>query len=243
MNRTKRLSGVCSQCGGSIEFPAELVGTTTQCPRCKKLTELTLPAPPEEPGVPRKVILWTVVTVVILLLGLAAAVFELKHLEKLVALQKERAAVAPGAKGATAAAGLEVSVISLEKGQGSSGAYAVGTVVNTSGRPRSRVTVELDLLDAAGQKVEVARAYRPVLERGGEVADQGARRRRFQSGLGQGGLDQGGAVERPVKARARRRRWAGGRRAARGTGRQSGRSGRPTQSPAPAGPASPRRRR
>ncbi len=166
MNRTKRLSGVCSQCGGSIEFPAELVGTMGQCPRCKKQTELTLPDPPEEPAVPRKVILCTAVTVALLVLGLAAAIFELRHLEKLVALQKERAAAAPGAKGASAATGLEVSAISLEKGQGSSGTCAVGTVVNTSGRPCSHVTVEFDLLDAAGQKVEVAREYRPVLEPG-----------------------------------------------------------------------------
>ena len=63
-------------------------------------------------------------------------------------------------------AGLEVSAISLEKGQGGNGVYAIGTVVNTSDRRRSRVTVEFDLLDAGGQNVGIARAYRPVLEPG-----------------------------------------------------------------------------
>ena len=35
-----------------------------------------------------------------------------------------------------------------------------------SGRRRSQVSVEFELLDDGGQKVEVARAFRPVLEPG-----------------------------------------------------------------------------
>ena len=166
MNPTKRLTGVCGECGGPIVFKAELVGTMTQCPRCGKQTELLLAAPPEEPAVPRKVIVWTVVTVVILVLGLIATVVGLKHFEKLAARQKDRAAAGAGAKDAAAGAGLEVSAISLDKGQGSDGVYAIGTVVNTSSRPRSGVTVELDLVDAGGQKVGIVRAYRPVLAPG-----------------------------------------------------------------------------
>ena len=42
----------------------------------------------------------------------------------------------------------------------------MGTVMNKSNRRRSQVTVELDLLDAGAQKVEVARAFRPALEPG-----------------------------------------------------------------------------
>ena len=166
MNPTKRLSGICSECGGSIEFPAELVGTVTQCPRCRKQTELTLAAPPEEPTVPRKVIVWTVVAVVVLALGLIVTVVELKHLEKLAARQKDRAAPAAGAKDAAALTGLQVLAFTMEKGQGGKGMFAVGTVVNTSNRSRSRVTLELELLDAGGQKVGVARAYQPVLAAG-----------------------------------------------------------------------------
>lgn len=57
VNRTKRLKRGCGECGGSIEFPAELVGTLTPFPRCGKQTELLLAALPEEPAAPRKVIL------------------------------------------------------------------------------------------------------------------------------------------------------------------------------------------
>src|ERR1035441_949967 len=155
MNPTKRLTGVCSECGGSIQFPAELVGTMTTCPLCKKQTELTLAAPPEEPIVPRKVIIWTVVTVVVLALGVVVLVAGLRHFEKLAARQQERTPGAASSQTAEAAAvaGFEVSAISLEKGEGSTDTYAVGTVVNKANRQRSGVTVELDLLDADRKRI------------------------------------------------------------------------------------------
>ncbi len=90
MNRTKRLKGVCTECGSPIEFPAEMIGTTTRCPRCRKQTELLLPTPPEEPTVPRKVLLWTLVTIVVLIAGAIGLVLGLKHFEKLAAQQKNR---------------------------------------------------------------------------------------------------------------------------------------------------------
>ena len=155
MNPTKRLTGVCSECGGSIQFPAELIGTMTQCPRCRKQTELTLAELPEEATVPRKVIVWTVVAVAVLVLALIVTVVGLRHLEKLAAQQKQGAA-----------AGFQVSAFALEKGQGGNGTYAVGTVVNTTNRPRSQVTLELYLLDAGGHTSQVLRAFRPVLEPG-----------------------------------------------------------------------------
>jgi hypothetical protein len=166
MNPTKRLTGVCSECGGSIEFPAELIGTMTQCPRCRKQTELLLAVPPDEPLVPRKAIILTIVAVVILAAGVIVPVVGLKRFERLAARQKDRAAPAAGAKDATTSAGFEVSAFSLEKGQGGEGTHAVGTVVSTSSRPRSRVTLELDLLDAGGRKVGMARDSRPLLEPG-----------------------------------------------------------------------------
>jgi hypothetical protein len=142
MNPTKRLNCICGKCGGSIQFQAELVGTMTHCP------------------------LWTVIAVVILALGVIVPVAGLKHFEQLVARQKDRAAAAPGTNEAATAAGFEVSAFSLEKGPDSSGMSAVGTVVNTSNRARSRVTLELDLLDAGGRKVGIVRGYRPLLEPG-----------------------------------------------------------------------------
>lgn len=166
MNPTKRLSGVCSECGGPIQFPAELIGTMGACPRCRKQTEFMLESPVAEPSVPRKVIVWTVVTAVLLVAGLIVTVVGLKHFEKLAAGQRDHATGTAGAKEAAVAANFEVSAIAVEKGEGGNGIYAVGTVVNNSDRRRSQVTVEIDLLDAEGRQVEVARAFRPVLEPG-----------------------------------------------------------------------------
>jgi hypothetical protein len=166
MNPNKRLTGACSECGGSIEFPAELVGTMTQCPRCGKRTELTLPVLPDEPTVPRKVIVWTVVTVAVLVLGLVVVVVGLNHYAKLAERQRARTGAAAGTNDTATAPGFEVSTFSLEKGQGSQEGHAVGTVVNTYNRPRSRITLKLDLLDAGGQTVCIAKAFRPVLEPG-----------------------------------------------------------------------------
>ncbi|HOX57645.1 MAG TPA: hypothetical protein P5205_12955 [Candidatus Paceibacterota bacterium] len=92
MNRTKRLKGTCTECGGPIEFPAEMIGATAQCPRCRKQTELRLSAPPEEPVVPRRVIVWTAVTIAILVLAAVALVIGLKHFEELNASQTQQAA-------------------------------------------------------------------------------------------------------------------------------------------------------
>jgi hypothetical protein len=166
MNRTKRLTGVCSECGGSIEFQAELIGTVATCPRCRKQTELRLEAPPDEPSVPRKAIIWTAVTAGILVAGLVVTIVGLRHFEELAARQKARTSAASGTNEGTVPAGLEVSAITLEPGAGGNGLFAAGTVVNRSGRRRSQVTVELDLLDAGGQTLQVVRAYRPVLEAG-----------------------------------------------------------------------------
>ena len=91
MNPTKRLMGVCGECGGPIQFPAELIGTMTTCPRCRKQTELRLESPPEEPTVPRRAILWTIVTVLILVGGLVAALVALKRYEHLADRDKGRA--------------------------------------------------------------------------------------------------------------------------------------------------------
>ena len=166
MNPTKRLTGVCGECGGSILFPAEQVGTMTQCPRCGKQTELSLPVPVEEPLVPRKILMWPLITIGILVLGLIITVVGLKHFADIAERQKARTPPKAGMTGTATAAGFEVSPFTLEKGQDDNGTYAVGTVVNSSNRPRSRVTLEVDLLDAEGHILHVLRAYRPMLEAG-----------------------------------------------------------------------------
>ena len=166
MNRTKRLTGVCSECGGSIEFQAELIGTVATCPRCRKQTELMLASPAIEPSVSRKAIVWTIITALILIVGLVVTMVGLKHFERLAARQRDHVAGAAGAKDAAVPAGLEVSAIALEPGDGGNGLFALGTVVNKSKRRHSQVTVELNLVDAGGQTLQVVRAYRPLLEPG-----------------------------------------------------------------------------
>jgi hypothetical protein len=178
MNATKRLSGFCTECGGSVEFRADLIGTMAACPRCGKQTELMLAAPKQESGLPRKVIAYTAAAVVILVVGLGAALVVLKHFEKLAAQQRDRAAAAPGAEAAAAAAGLSVSGIAVEKGQGSNQVSVVATVINDSPALRGQVGLEFHVLDAGGKVVGVARAFRPALEAGAKwdvkVAVEGA---------------------------------------------------------------------
>jgi hypothetical protein len=164
MNPTKRLTGICSECGGPIQFPAELIGTMTTCPRCRKQTELRLESPPGEYSVPRRVVVWSVISALVLVAGLITALIILNRFEKLAARQRGRAAAA--AQHAAAPPGLEVSAFSLEKGDGAQGVCVVGTVENTSNRRRSQVMVEFDLLDAGGRKIAIARDHRALLEPG-----------------------------------------------------------------------------
>jgi hypothetical protein len=88
------------------------------------------------------------------------------HYAKLAERQKARVAGAQGTNDTATAAGFEVSAISLKKGQDGNGIYAVGTVVNSSNRPRSLITVEFNLRDAGGHTLQILRAYRPALEPG-----------------------------------------------------------------------------
>jgi hypothetical protein len=164
MNPTKRLTGVCSECGGSIEFAAELIGTTAQCPRCRKQTELALAAPPDESVVPRKVLIWTAVTVIILVGGLFVTIIGLRHFVKLAASQREQAASNAGAAETNTTVGFRVSAFTLQKGKDGGEGYVIGTVENTLSRARKQVAVEVDLLDDGGGVVEIAKAFRPVLE-------------------------------------------------------------------------------
>ena len=62
------------------------------------------------------------------------------------------------------AGNFRASSVTLDKGQGSSVVYAVGTVGNLTNRQRFGVRVELELLDANGGKVGSATDYRPTLE-------------------------------------------------------------------------------
>jgi hypothetical protein len=91
MNRTKRLQGPCEECGGILEFPADLIGTTSTCPHCGKTTELRLFTPPEEPTVPRRMIVYVVIALFVLLAGLGGSLVALQKARSMVARQKPAA--------------------------------------------------------------------------------------------------------------------------------------------------------
>jgi hypothetical protein len=178
MNKTKYLKGPCSHCRSNIEFPAELVGTTIDCPHCGKPTELLLARPPEEPSVPRKAIVWTSIAVVILAAGLVASLSALKRAQRWAAREKEQAAatnmpapapteetnIALNQTSPAATNNFQISPIALEKANGTSLVHATGTVTNPSDRQRFGVRVELDLLDADGNKLGTAKDYAQVIE-------------------------------------------------------------------------------
>jgi hypothetical protein len=179
----KHLRGECQHCGGHLEFPAESIGLQAPCPHCGQQTELLLERPPEEPSLPRRVIVWTVAAIIVLALGLVGAVLALKRAERWAAKQRQERGGPPAAALAnggqpSAASGqppvvqgndeFSVSEISLEKAPGTSLVYAVGTVKNKANKQRFGVKLELDLLDAGGQKMGAAKDYQAVVEPGAE---------------------------------------------------------------------------
>jgi hypothetical protein len=92
--KTKSIQGECQHCGGVLVFPAESIGLMAPCPRCGEQTELMLATPPEEPMIPRKVIVWTALTITLMIAGLFAVLAELKRLEKRAAAQRQKPAAA-----------------------------------------------------------------------------------------------------------------------------------------------------
>ncbi len=178
MPPTKYLKGECPLCQGHVEFPAQLAGLPTTCPHCGAQTELLLVTPEVPSVVPKKAILWTLAAVLILGGGLLGSLYALKRVQHLAATRGPEAQTMnsggpstsnPSAAKASASNdyvtnGFEASISGIQKDQGSSLVYAVGTVKNRSGRQRFGVRVELDLLDTAGQKVGTAKDYQQVLE-------------------------------------------------------------------------------
>jgi hypothetical protein len=183
MSKTKYLKGACLLCGGHLEFLADHIGMTVTCPHCQQETELQLLPVPEPPAVTRRALVWTALAVVILGLGLAAALVALNRAQRWAERQKHQAAALPsslsvesptasppGALETNSASSNELSAssVTLEKTAGSSLVYAVGTLRNSSSRQRFGIKVELELADATGQKVGTASDYRSLLEPGAQ---------------------------------------------------------------------------
>jgi hypothetical protein len=177
MNQMKFLKGECQHCHGHIEFPAESVGLTTDCPHCGKQTELLLALPKEEPTIPRTTIVYTVIAVLILGGGLVGAMIALKMAQRNV-LRKKTDVVSQAPAPTTTAnleadnpiaqAGFRVSAVTIEKTAGTSLRHAVGTLSNTSNRQRFGVRIQLDLFDESSQKLDTTRDYQQIIEPRGE---------------------------------------------------------------------------
>lgn len=180
MNGSKYLKGECQHCAGHLEFLVDHIGMRVPCPHCGQETELLLAQPPEQPSIPRRAIVWTVIAVVVLGLGLAGALIALQRAQKWAENQKKQKTVAAAsgapaenvpllpATNSTEQAELQVSEVSLDHAQGTSLVYAVGTIKNNSARQRFGVKVELELCDVAGQKIGTATDYRQVLDPGAD---------------------------------------------------------------------------
>jgi hypothetical protein len=171
MNATRYLKGECQKCGGHIEFPAETIGQEIQCPHCGEQTELTLLTPPQEPLVPRRVLIWTAVAVLILAFGLVGTLVALNRAHHLMASQRPLTQNPPPAsipEQPSMRDDFVVSPIRLERTEGSSLIYAVGTVKNGAERKRLGVRIELEVLDSGGSKVGSTRDYVQLIEPGNE---------------------------------------------------------------------------
>jgi hypothetical protein len=165
MMKIKNLKGECQHCGGAIEFRAETAGMTADCPHCGQATELLLATPPQESAVPRKALVFTGLTLLILVGGLAGALIILKRAQDIAARNSPvPAAAAPVLPDPFAQAGFRVSPVTLEKAPGSALVYAVGTIHNRTNRQRFGVRVGLELLDDLGRKLGVATDYQRVIE-------------------------------------------------------------------------------
>jgi hypothetical protein len=163
MSKNKFLNGQCQHCGGPLRFPAESIGQTTNCPQCSQHTELLLAAPPDEPTVPMKTIAFTVIAVLVLIGGLIAAMIAVKRLQRTA--EQRKTAVAPATlPGAPGQAGFQVTAITLEQATNGPAIYAVGSIRNETNRRRLGIKLELELLDAAGNRVGTVTDFHPGLE-------------------------------------------------------------------------------
>ncbi len=158
MNPPKQLTGFCSHCHGSLEYPAELIGPRARGPRCGQTTELLLATPEGEPTTSRKTVVWVVLGVFILALGLGLPLWGLHW----AAQHKDRLS----ARGAPS---LGTSPLIVEQSSDGTGIFVIGSLKNNSARRREGVRVEFNLFDSAGQKVGAGTYYQTALNPGESV--------------------------------------------------------------------------
>jgi hypothetical protein len=168
----------CQQCGRHIEFPADAIGTSVDCPHCGWPTELTIPPPPELSAPSPRNLTWPVIGLCVLLLGMIASFVVLRMVKKLALKDRSARSAALAAQSTNNLAktgspavttpsistnDFNVAGITLEKAKDSNFVYVIGSVRNESDRQRFGVRVDLDLFDQAGMKVGRTSDYRQTL--------------------------------------------------------------------------------
>ncbi len=178
MSAIRYLKCSCQQCGRHIEFPADAIGTSVDCPHCGWPTELILPAPPEPSAPSSRNLTWPVIGLCVLLLGMIASFVVLRMVKQLALKEHSAKSAALAAKstnhlakaGSPAVTAASISTndfkiagVTLEKAKDSNFIYVIGSVKNETDRQRFGVRVDLDLFDQAGAKVGRASDYRQTL--------------------------------------------------------------------------------
>jgi hypothetical protein len=168
----------CQQCGRHIEFPADAIGTSVDCPHCGWPTELTIPPPPELSAPSPRNLTWPVIGLCVLLFGMIASVVGLRLVKQLALKNRSGKSGALAAKstnnpaktGSPAVTAASISTndfivagVTLEKAKGGHLVYVIGSVKNETERQRFGVRVELDLFDQGGVKVGRSSDYRQTL--------------------------------------------------------------------------------
>jgi hypothetical protein len=175
MSNSNFVKGVCRHCSGHLEFPADAVGETIECPHCRQPTELAVSLPP---GRERSGRLWPMIGLVILLAAasLAAALWFAK---KEASADSPKAVILPTIssnapatkpmvqnKGAGHQTTNDFAILpfKLEKTPGSSLVYVTGTIRNLAGRQRFGVKIEFNLFDGKGQNAGTATDYESEID-------------------------------------------------------------------------------
>src|ERR1041385_8333797 len=97
MNQTKYLKCDCQHCGNRLEFPADAIGMSVECPHCQQSTELTLSTPPVQSATASKNMAWIIAGIVILLIGVIAIAASMLVLNRLAKRSQRHTPVAGAA--------------------------------------------------------------------------------------------------------------------------------------------------
>ena len=159
------IKGACTHCAGHLEFGADAVGGTIDCPHCGQPTELI---PFAAPARPRLII--TIIVAVIVSAGLVAGFIFLKKPAAVNSPPPSQLVPAPAEKprvrppDAVNTNDFAIATITLDKKSGSSLVYVTGKLRNLANRQRFGVKLAFDLFDRDDLPVGTAKDYVPVIE-------------------------------------------------------------------------------